>query len=193
MAAPQVDVLDYQLLYTSFFTESSVRNLNTPDPSTGLLGASSGCCSGDVLAADTPATCPEHDFYAYDPVLGRWRHGRGWRCQQYPLCPSDDDKTGPGRRLCWAFMEGTSVGGAQMDLRCSSTYIITTDVPYRFHKGRQQSHTLSAGLLRVLGCISNATAVHLFGFNWSAKHYFTHQMSVCARTACRIPSSHRSV
>lgn len=34
------------------------------------------------------------------------------------------------------------------------------------------------GLLRVLGCVTNATAVHLFGFNWSDKHYFTHQMSV---------------
>jgi hypothetical protein len=33
-----VDVLDYQLLYTSFFTDSTARNLNTPDPSTGLLG-----------------------------------------------------------------------------------------------------------------------------------------------------------
>ena len=37
-----------------------------------------------------------------------------------------------------------------------------------------------AGLLRVLACVSNATAVHLFGFNWSAKHYFTHQMQVTA-------------
>ena len=35
----QVDVLDYQLLYSSFFTDSTVRSLNTPDPSTGLLGA----------------------------------------------------------------------------------------------------------------------------------------------------------
>jgi hypothetical protein len=37
----------------------------------------------------------------------------------------------------------------------------------------------------VLGCVSNATAVHLFGFNWSAKHYFTHQMPVraCAMAA----------
>ena len=30
--------MDYQLLYTSFFTDSAERNLNTPDPSTGLLG-----------------------------------------------------------------------------------------------------------------------------------------------------------
>ena len=36
------------------------------------------------------------------------------------------------------------------------------------------------GLLRVLACVGNATAVHLFGFNWSAKHYFTHQMPVRA-------------
>ena len=35
----QVDVFDYQLLYTSFFTDSEQRNLNTPDPSTGLMGA----------------------------------------------------------------------------------------------------------------------------------------------------------
>jgi hypothetical protein len=34
----QVDVFDYQLLYTSFFTASEDRNLNTPDPSTGLMG-----------------------------------------------------------------------------------------------------------------------------------------------------------
>ena len=38
----QVDILDYQLLYTSFFTDSTVRNLNTPDPSTGLMGAIDG-------------------------------------------------------------------------------------------------------------------------------------------------------
>jgi len=48
------------------------------------------------------------------------------------------------------------------------------------HTLYHQSLTLGAGLLRVLGCVSNATAVHLFGFNWSAKHYFTHQMSVRA-------------
>ena len=47
---------------------------------------------------------------------------------------------------------------------------------------------LSAGLLRVLGCVGNATAVHLFGFNWSAKHYFTHQMSVRAPVLpCVVP------
>lgn len=36
-----MDVLDYQLLYASFFTASEERNLNTPDPSTGLMGAHS--------------------------------------------------------------------------------------------------------------------------------------------------------
>ena len=33
-----MDVFDYQLLYTSVFTDSQQRDLNTPDPSTGLMG-----------------------------------------------------------------------------------------------------------------------------------------------------------
>lgn len=36
---------------------------------------------------------------------------------------------------------------------------------------------LCAGLLRVLVCAGQATEIHIFGFNWSAKHYFTHQMA----------------
>lgn len=35
----------------------------------------------------------------------------------------------------------------------------------------------SAGLLRILGCAGQGTEIHIFGFNWSAKHYFTHQMA----------------
>jgi hypothetical protein len=33
-----------------------------------------------------------------------------------------------------------------------------------------------AGLLVVFGCISADTPVHIYGFNWSAKNYFTHKM-----------------
>ena len=30
----------------------------------------------------------------------------------------------------------------------------------------------------MLGCAGHDTAVHMYGFNWSAKNYFTHKMEV---------------
>ena len=37
-------------------------------------------------------------------------------------------------------------------------------------------HPSTSGLLRIVGCSGHEAAVHIYGFNWSAKHYFTHQM-----------------
>ena len=42
-----------------------------------------------------------------------------------------------------------------------------------------------------MACAGRETEVHLFGFNWSAKHYFTHQMAAEQRIVGRLAEGFR--
>ena len=104
----QVDVLDYQLLYSSFFTDSTVRSLNTPDPSTGLLGA----VPAAEPASFSPLTpgLPGHSFCAC--ASGRARHsdlpigGTGLVfITGFPHALHQFVPPSGSRQLCWLWTE----------------------------------------------------------------------------------------